>query len=107
TDLGRVNDPPDFGGQEPVTMAFSGTAQMPRGLSVAGITAGGQLQISIRYNRKLVSAAAASRFAAEFNAALGELTVAPDGGRPAADGLDLRRAENSPIAGNPRTTGRR
>lgn len=104
TNLGRVDDPPDFGGQEPVTMAFSGTAQMPRGLSVAAITAGGCLQVSVRYNRRLVSAAAASRFAAEFGAALGELTVAADGGPPAAPdlgqpGRDLHRSEDSRIEG--------
>ena len=116
SNLGRVDDPPDFGGQEPVTMAFSGTAQMPRGLSVAAITAGGCLQVSVRYNRRLVSAAAASRFAAEFAAALGELTVAADGGQPAAGapdpdpgqaGRDPHRSADSQIAANPRTTGRR
>jgi NRPS condensation-like uncharacterized protein len=75
TNLGQVEEPPAFGGPGPVTMAFSGTAQMPRGLSVAAITAGGQLQLSVRYNRRLVSAAAARQFAAVFGTALGELTA--------------------------------
>jgi arabinofuranan 3-O-arabinosyltransferase len=83
TNLGRVNDPPDFGGSAEATMAFSGTAQMPRGLSVATITAGGRLQVSVRYNRRLVSAAAAGRFADEFISALGELTVTAADDRPA------------------------
>jgi NRPS condensation-like uncharacterized protein len=116
TNLGRVDDPPAFGGSEQVTMAFSGTAQMPRGLSVAAITAGGQLQISVRYNRRLVSAAAACRFAAEFGAALGELTVAADSGQPAGrapdpddrqPGRDRHRAEDPRTAAHPRTPGRR
>ena len=101
TNLGRVADPPDFGGSAEATMAFSGTAQMPRGLSVATITAGGRLQVSVRYNRRLVSAAAAARFADEFISALGELTVsaagdasAPGGPNPdlAPPGHDLRTA---------------
>ena len=74
TNLGNVTDPPDFGGPDPVTMAFSGTAQMPRGMSVAAITAGSRLQLSVRYNRRLLSDDAAARFTDVYLRALAELT---------------------------------
>jgi NRPS condensation-like uncharacterized protein len=78
TNLGNVTDPPDFGGADAVTMAFSGTAQMPRGISVAAITAGSRLQLSVRYNRRLLSDEAAARFTRAYLGALGELTTPGD-----------------------------
>jgi NRPS condensation-like uncharacterized protein len=75
TNLGKVTDPPDFGGGGLVTMAVSGPAQMPRGLSVAVMTAGGQPQIAMRHNRKLLSDEAAGRFLSAYEQALAELTL--------------------------------
>jgi len=74
TNLGNVPDPPDFGQAAGVTMAFSAQAQLPRGLTVGVITAGGQLQLTLRYNRALFDAAAADRFAAGLVTALGEVS---------------------------------
>ena len=53
---------------------------MPRGISLATITAGGQPQLAMRYNRALLSDAAAARFLTEFGQAIGELTVPADVG---------------------------
>jgi NRPS condensation-like uncharacterized protein len=74
TNLGNVADPPDFGAPGDTTMAFSAQAQMPRGMCVAAITAGGRLQVVFRYNRALLDQAAAARFAEKFATALGEIT---------------------------------
>jgi len=74
TNLGNVTDPPDFGVAGSATMAFSAQAQMPRGLCVAAITAGGRLQVAFRYNRALFDQAAADSFAELFAAVLGEIT---------------------------------
>jgi NRPS condensation-like uncharacterized protein len=75
TNLGNVPDQPDFGVPGPVTMAFSVPAQMPRGLSVGVITAGGRPQLGVRYNRALMDAAAAARFTTLMLRALQECTV--------------------------------
>ena len=74
TNLGKVTDPPDFGLPGDKTMAVSGQAQMPRGVSVAAITVGDKLQVAFRFNRALLDEVAADRFAAAFNGALGEIT---------------------------------
>jgi hypothetical protein len=74
TNLGNVTDPPDFAVPGYPTMAFSAQAQMPRGMCVAAITAGGRLQLGFRYNRALVDQAAAERFAEMFASVLGEIT---------------------------------
>jgi NRPS condensation-like uncharacterized protein len=97
TNLGNVADPPDFGGG-PVTMAVSGPAQMPRGLSVAVMTAGGQPQIAMRHNRRLLSDEAAARFLAAYEQALAELTMPADPARLAA-GRRLNADWSSPAAG--------
>lgn len=73
TNLGNVADPPDFGAPGDTSMAFSAQAQMPRGMCVAAITAGGRLQVVFRYNRALLDQAAAGRFAEMFATALGEI----------------------------------
>jgi hypothetical protein len=62
TNIGNVPDPPDFGSGAAVTMALSGPAQMPRGLSLAVVTAGGQPMLGFRYNRRLLGDAAARQF---------------------------------------------
>ena len=74
TNLGKVADPPDFGLRGDKTMAVSGQAQMPRGVSVAAITVDDKLQVAFRFNRALLDDAAADRFAAVFADALGEIT---------------------------------
>ncbi len=74
TNLGNVPDPPNFGQAAGVTMAFSAQAQLPRGLTVGAITAGGQLQLTLRYNRALFDATAADKFAAGLVTALGEVS---------------------------------
>ena len=73
TNLGNVPDPPNFGQTADVTMAFSAQAQLPRGLTVGVITAGGQLQLTLRYNRALFDATAADKFVAGLVTALGEV----------------------------------
>ena len=73
TNLGIVTDPPWSGSRGPVRMAFSGPAHMPRGLSVAAVTADGQLQLGFRYRYALFDEAAAARFVATYAAALDEL----------------------------------
>jgi NRPS condensation-like uncharacterized protein len=79
TNLGNVPDPPDFGQPGPITMAFTAQAQMPRGLTVGVITAGGQLQLAVRYNRALFGEAAAEQFGTALMRALDEVTsTAPD-----------------------------
>jgi hypothetical protein len=81
TNLGNVPDPPDFGVGGMVTMAFSAQAQLPRGLTVGVITAGGQLQLTLRYNLALFDASAAQRFAAGLLTALHDVSrpAGPDG----------------------------
>jgi NRPS condensation-like uncharacterized protein len=76
TNLGKVPDRPDFGQPGEVTMGLSGPAQMPRGLSVGVITAGGRMQLGIRYNRALLDDDAAVSFGATLVTALRELTGA-------------------------------
>jgi NRPS condensation-like uncharacterized protein len=74
TNLGKVASPPDFGLPGVVTMGLSGPAQMPRGLSIAAITAGGQVQLGLRYNRALLNEEAAASFLAGYTRALQALT---------------------------------
>jgi NRPS condensation-like uncharacterized protein len=74
TNLGNVADPPWSGYHGPVRMSLSGPAHMPRGLSVAALTADGQLRLGFRYRYALFDDAAAARFTAAFAAALAELT---------------------------------
>jgi NRPS condensation-like uncharacterized protein len=74
TNLGKVASPPDFGLPGVVTMGLSGPAQMPRGLSIAAITAGGQVQLGLRYNRALLNEEAAARFLTGYTRALQAFT---------------------------------
>jgi NRPS condensation-like uncharacterized protein len=90
TNLGYVPDPPGFGIEGPMIMAFSAQAQMPRGLSVAAITVGGRLQLALRYSRALFDDAAAELFGTTLLAALGEITTGPD-----SDGGPHRRHQSS------------
>lgn len=78
TNLGNVPNPPDFGQAASVTMAFSAQAQLPRGLTVGVITAGGQLQLTLRYNRALFDASAAEEFVVGLVTALGEVSQPAD-----------------------------
>jgi NRPS condensation-like uncharacterized protein len=83
TNLGNVADPPWSGQRGPVRMALSGPAHMPRGVSVAALTADGQLQLGFRYRYALFDEAAAARFVATYAATLDELTKGA-GPRPRA-----------------------
>jgi len=74
TNLGNVADPPWSAERGPVRMALSGPARMPRGISVAAVTADGQLQLSFRYRYALFDEAAAERFTAAYAATLDELS---------------------------------
>jgi arabinofuranan 3-O-arabinosyltransferase len=78
TNLGNVADPPDFGIDGPMIMAFSAQAQMPRGLSVAAITVGGQLQLALRYSRALFDDKATELFGTTLLSALSVITTSPD-----------------------------
>jgi hypothetical protein len=82
TNLGDVTDAPWSGSGGPVRMTLSAPAHMPRGLSVAAVTADGQLRLGFRYRYALFDEAAAARFAAGYAAALDELT---SGARPRRD----------------------
>jgi NRPS condensation-like uncharacterized protein len=73
TNLGNVADAPWSGYHGPVRMSLSGPAHMPRGLSVAALTADGQLRLGFRYRYGLFDDAAAARFTAGYAAALAEL----------------------------------
>ena len=92
TNLGNVADPPWSGYHGPVRMALSGPAHMPRGLSVAALTADGQLRLGFRYRHALFDDAAAARFAAAFVATLTELT----------SGAGPRRSEGGDTSGSAR-----
>jgi hypothetical protein len=94
TNLGNVADPPWSGYHGPVRMALSGPAHMPRGLSVAALTADGQLRLGFRYRHALFDDAAAARFAAAFAATLAELT----------SGAGPRRSEGGDTSGSARGT---
>jgi NRPS condensation-like uncharacterized protein len=72
SNLGVVSEAPRFGSLAPERMWFSTTAHMPRGLSVGAITAGGRLQVCLRYRHALFDSAAARDFTALYAAALGE-----------------------------------
>jgi hypothetical protein len=74
TNLGNVTDPPWSGPRGPVRMALSGPAHMPRGISIAAVTADGRLQLGFRYRYALFDEAAAARFVATYAATLDELT---------------------------------
>ncbi|HYK28003.1 MAG TPA: hypothetical protein VEV61_08560 [Streptosporangiaceae bacterium] len=83
TNLGNVTDPPDFGLEGLVTMAFSAQAQMPRGLTVGVITAGGKLQLTLRYSKALLNETAAGKLGQQFLQALAQLANIADGGESA------------------------
>jgi hypothetical protein len=55
-------------------MILSAPAHMPRGLSVAAVSLGGELQLCVRYRRALLTGEAAARFADLLAAALTELS---------------------------------
>jgi hypothetical protein len=74
TNLGNVTGPPWSGPRGPVRMVFSSPAHMPRGVSVAAVTADGELQLGFRYRYALLDEAAAARFVAAYAATLDELT---------------------------------
>jgi NRPS condensation-like uncharacterized protein len=74
TNLGNISDAPWSGPRCPVRMAFSGPAHMPRGVSVAAVTADGQLQLGFRYRYALFDEAAAARFVGTYAATLDEFT---------------------------------
>jgi len=94
TNLGDVADAPwSYRGQ--VRMALSGPAHMPRGMSVAAVTAGGRLQLGFRYRYALLDEAAAARFTASYAATLAELT---SGATP------RRRCEGGDTSGSARGT---
>jgi NRPS condensation-like uncharacterized protein len=77
TNIGNVPDPPDFGTDSSVTLALSGPAQMPRGLSLAVATGGGQPLLAFRFNRALLSDAAVRDFAEQYVRVLEILTDIP------------------------------
>jgi hypothetical protein len=94
TNLGHVPDAPDFGIDGRIIMAFSAQAQMPRGLSVAAITAGGQLQLALRYSRALFDEAATELFGTTLLSALSEITTWQDGhGGPHRPTSSMHRTE--------------
>jgi hypothetical protein len=72
TNLGVVTDPPWSQSRGRVRMAFSGPAHMPRGVSVAVVTAAAQTQLCVRYRYALLDDPAAARFTALFAATLEE-----------------------------------
>jgi arabinofuranan 3-O-arabinosyltransferase len=78
TNLGNVQDAPDFGIDGPTIMAFSAQAQMPRGLSVAAITVGGHLQLALRYSRAMFDDSATELFGTTLLSALSEITTGQD-----------------------------
>jgi NRPS condensation-like uncharacterized protein len=96
TNLGNVTNPPWSGPRGPVRMALSGPAHMPRGISVAAVTADGQLQLGFRYRYALFDEAAAARFVATYAATLGELTRDAGLGTAAADDNPLARSAKQP-----------
>jgi NRPS condensation-like uncharacterized protein len=97
TNLGDVPDPPDFGIDGPMIMAFSAQAQMPRGLSVAAITVGGQLQLALRYSHALFDQAATELFGTTLLSALSEITTVQDSdGGPHRRTSPMHRAEVAP-----------
>ena len=107
TNLGNVADPPWSGHRGPVRMALSGPAHMPRGVSVAAVTADGQLQLGFRYRHALFDEAAAARFVAAYAATLDELVKAA--GRRRA-GTEIEGGDTGDPAGgaaqDPRVPGR-
>jgi NRPS condensation-like uncharacterized protein len=71
SNLGAVDDPPDFGPAAPVQgLWMSSPVRMPRGLSVGAITVRGRLNLCFRYRRALFDDDAVARFAAMFRTAL-------------------------------------
>jgi NRPS condensation-like uncharacterized protein len=108
TNLGNVADPPWSGPRGRVRMAFSSSAHMPRGLSVAAVTADGRMQLGFRYRHALLDEAAAARFTAMFAATLQEL--AEEGTVPREHaGTDREGDARGPATGaaqDPRMPGR-
>ena len=78
SNLGDLDDPPDFGTKGGTTNAmwFSAPARMPCGLSVGAVTVGGRLHLSFRYRRPLLGDAAARRLADRFVEELADLSGA-------------------------------
>jgi NRPS condensation-like uncharacterized protein len=77
SNLGNVTEAPRFGSLTPERLWFSTTAHMPRGLSAGAITAGGRLQVCLRYRHALFDSDAAREFAALYAAALMALGETP------------------------------
>lgn len=73
SNLGAVTTPPAFGHLRASHLWFSTSAHMPRGLSVGAVTAGGQLNLCLRYRRALFSEPAAARFTDGFTSALSQI----------------------------------
>lgn len=71
-DLGRIEDPPDFGPDagETLDLWFSAPARIPSGLSVGAVTVGARLHLVFRYPRRLFSPDAARRFAESYRSHL-------------------------------------
>ncbi|MCW2935704.1 MAG: hypothetical protein JWM19_6666 [Actinomycetia bacterium] len=77
SNLGNVTGPPWSGPGDPVRVAFSAPAHMPRGLAVSVVTADGQVQVAFRYRYALLDDTAAARFTGTFAAMLEEFTTPP------------------------------
>ena len=79
SNLGRVDDPPTFGGDagDTVAMWFSAPARMPLGLSVGAVTVAGALHLSYRYRHPQFDDDAAARFAQCHTAAIARYRPPP------------------------------
>jgi NRPS condensation-like uncharacterized protein len=78
SNLGPV-EPPSFAGLTASQVWFSTSAHLPRGLSVGAVSAAGQLRLTFRYRRALLSAADAAEFGGRFALALDRLAPAKAG----------------------------
>lgn len=66
--LGRLSDPPTFGGEaeETVEVWFSPPTRIPVGLSIGAVTVSGRMHLVFRYPHRLFGEDAARRFAQTY-----------------------------------------
>ncbi|MFJ6750503.1 condensation protein [Streptomyces sp. NPDC091266] len=84
SNIGRIPYPLDFGDAgRPTAVWFSAPARMPRGLTVTTASAGGRIQLALRWSHALLDDAAGARLGDLFASSLAATAWTPPSTRPA------------------------
>ena len=92
SNIGRIPYPLDFGDAgRPTAVWFSAPARMPRGLTVTTASAGGRIQLALRWSHALLDDAAGARLGDLFASSLAATAWTPPSARPAPPPRPLPR----------------